>query len=347
MYGSVDSTFLVMSRPLSSRIAALGATLALALTLTAPAAREALADERALSGAGLTATVPEVQSFTSSSGDSFLLTPATRIIVGDDALADEAALLADELVALDVEHDLGMGHIPDIVTDKDPAAGDIVLSIGAVTGTTSQEAHTVAIDGHATVTGGNDTAVFLGTRTLLQSLSNAGGAEAGLVRDWPDTDIRSLHVDAARKYYSPDWFAEQIRQMSWIKLNQLQYHFSENEGYRLESTTHPEIVSAEYLTKDELADIIDLAARHHIEVVPALDLPGHMQQALKAHTAWRASQTPEGQNILDYSKPEVRKFVTDLIDEYAPLFPSTSWHLGGDEVFDLYATTPSASASRR
>ena len=69
--------------------------------------------------------------------------------------------------------------------------------------------------------------------------------------------------------------------------------------------------------------------------MPALDVPGHMAQALTAHPEWAASQTSEGKRILDYSKPEVRKFVEDLIDEYAPLFPSTSWHLGGDEVFAL------------
>ena len=118
----------------------------------------------------------------------------------------------------------------------------------------STEAYTLSVDGHTTITGPNDGAVFLGTRTLLQSLSNAGGAEAGVVKDWPDTTIRSLHIDGARKFYSPDFYAEQIRQMAWIKLNQLQYHFSENEGYRLESTSHPEIMSTEYLTKAELAE---------------------------------------------------------------------------------------------
>lgn len=324
------------------RIGALGATVALALTLAAPTALPANADEQTLNGGGLTTVIPEVQTFTPGNGSAFFLTPATRIIVGDDSLTDEAHLIAGELVALDVEHDLGMGAKPTVLSGGTAVAGDIVLSLGAIDGSTSPEAHTLRIDGHATITGGDDAAVFLGTRTLLQSLNNAGGAESGIVTDWPDTDVRSLHVDAARKYYSPDWFAEQIRQMSWIKLNQLQYHFSENEGYRLESTSHPEIVSDEFITKAELADIISLAAEHHIEVVPALDVPGHMQQALTAHPEWRASQTPEGRNILDYSKPEVRQFVLDLVDEYAPLFPSTSWHLGGDEVFDLYAANIAA-----
>ena len=99
--------------------------------------------------------------------------------------------------------------------------------------------------------------------------------------------------------------------------------------------SHPEIVSDQHLTKAELAEFIEFAAQHHVDVVPALDVPGHLAQALDAHPDWRASDTPEGRSILDYSNPAARQLVTDLIDEYAPLFPSPAWHLGGDEVFQL------------
>lgn len=325
-----------MSLPSLARI---GASVALAAALALPAVAPASAETRSLDGPGLTGVVPKVKTFTAGSGAAFFATPDTRIIIpAGSTLADEAELLADELVAIDVAHDIGMGAEPEVVTAGTPRAGDIVLNKAAVSGITSDEGYSLTVDDHATITGPSDAGVFYGTRTLLQSLVNGGGAQAGTVIDEPAVEVRSLHVDAARKYFSPVWFHDQIRQMSWVKLNQLQYHFSENEGFRLESTTHPEIVSDEYITKAELAEIIALAGRHHIEVVPALDVPGHMRQALNAHPEWRASETNEGNKILDYSKPEVRKFVTDLIDEYAPLFPSTAWHLGGDEVFDIENT---------
>lgn len=44
--------------------------------------------------------------------------------------------------------------------------------------------------------------VFYGTWTLLQSLANAGGAEAGVVTDEPQVALRTLHLDAARKYFT-------------------------------------------------------------------------------------------------------------------------------------------------
>ncbi|MDO5678324.1 MAG: family 20 glycosylhydrolase [Propionibacteriaceae bacterium] len=148
-------------------------------------------------------------------------------------------------------------------------------------------------------------------------------------------EVRSVHVDVARKYFSPEWLHTLIQRMAQLKLNELQLHFSENEGFRLECASHPEIVSEEYLSKAELAELVGLAGSLGIDVVPALDVPGHMAQALRAHPDWAASGTVEGRKILDYSKPEVRAFVEELIDEYAPLFPSTAWHMGGDEVFAL------------
>ena len=38
--------------------------------------------------------------------------------------------------------------------------------------------------------------------TLLQSLANAGGAEAGVVTDEPQVALRTLHLDAAHKYFT-------------------------------------------------------------------------------------------------------------------------------------------------
>lgn len=328
-----------MRSPRHSRLLVAGATFALAAGLAVPLTNHAAAEpvNPTLAGPGLSAVVPQVKTFKAAEGLNFALKPSTRIILTGEttALTDEAALLASELVSLDIDKGLGMNAVPKVVTGAEPGVGDIVLGAGTVADTTSTEAYSLKVDGHVTITGASDAGVFYGTRTLLQSLSAAKGAEAGTVTDEPDATIRSLHVDAARKYFSPGWFEDQIRQMAYVKLNQLQYHFSENEGFRLESSSHPNIVSSQYLTKAELAKIIKLARTYHIEVVPALDVPGHMAQALKAYPELRASSTSEGSKIIDYSKPEGRKLVTDLIDEYADLFPSTAWHLGGDEVFAL------------
>lgn len=300
----------------------------------------ATADDRELKGPGLTGLVPEVRSFVPDGEKAFFLDAKSRIILpaaAEKELTDEATLLSGELATADAASDLGIdGPLP-IVVGADARPGDIVLSVDKVDNTTSSEAYKVAITDSVTITGPTDTGVFNGTRTVLQALQRAGGLEQGTVTDWPTLKVRQLHVDGARKYYSMDFWREELRQMAYMKMNTLEYHFSENEGFRLESSSHPEIVSEQHITKAQLAEIIDLAKTYHIEVVPSLDVPGHMRAALDAHPELRASDTAEGRKIIDYSKPEGRKLVTDLIDEYAPLFGSTQWHLGGDEVFDLYA----------
>ena len=247
----------------------------------------------------------------------------------------------------------------------EPAA--IRLSLGSTPWSSSPEAYRLTIDAAgATIQGATPHGVHLGSRTLLQLLSRvlpgrarasdgAAGASdpvqspegsscaaqlpALVIEDEPACSVRAFHLDAARKHFSLDWLTDQVREISWVKLNELQLHLSEDEGFRLQLTGHPEVVSAEHLTQDELLELLDVAAAYHIRVVPSLDVPGHMSHVLRAHPDLRAGDTPAGRRILDYSRPESRALVTELIEEVAPLFPSTAWHLGGDEVFPLDGAT--------
>ncbi|MDO5080642.1 cell wall-binding repeat-containing protein [Buchananella hordeovulneris] len=303
-------------------------------------ATTALADETTtptLTGEGLAGVVPALKNVQlTPDAAPWRLQAATRVVLveGDSVdLSAEAATFARDL---DEKSEL-LTAPPQVVTlaAGTHAATDIVLKSGAVAGTDKADAYQLQVDASGvSITGADKHAVFLGTRTVLQSIISAGGLQAATVTDWPDYATRSLHVDAARKYFSPQWFKDQIKRMSLLKLTELQYHFSENEGFRLQTEMYPEVVSEEHITKAELAEILAVAREYHIEVIPAMDIPGHMGKVLEAHPEWRAGNDNVGRRVLDYSKPEVRKFVTDLIDEFAPLFPTDKWHIGGDEVFD-------------
>ena len=110
-----------------------------------------------------------------------------------------------------------------------------------------------------------------------------GNLVYGTIIDYPDVAERRLHVDCARKYISKDWFIRQIREMSYMKMNTLQMHFSENLGFRIECETDPSIVSDEYLTKEEVREILAEAKKYGINVIPSFDSPGHVDQILRAH----------------------------------------------------------------
>ena len=67
--------------------------------------------------------------------------------------------------------------------------------------------------------------------------------------------------------FPKDWFIRQIREMSYMKMNALQIHFSENMGFRIECETDPSIVSDQYLTKTEVREILAEAKKYGINVL--------------------------------------------------------------------------------
>lgn len=287
-------------------------------------------------------SIPEVQRYTPRVGSlPFYATEDSRIVLAPGAhrvVLRDAQLMAQELPIVYGWRDVK--RLP-VVFSTRYRRGDIVLRqmpTSGITGQNEPEGYRMHLGVWAEIQAPTAQGLFYGTRTLVQSLAARGSAPAGVVVDWPAKPHRIFHVDAGRKYFSPDWFKEQIRRMSYVKLNELQYHFSENEGFRLESTQYPQLMSKQYITKAQLRDIISYAQRYHVEIVPALDVPGHMKAVLSHFPQFRASHTPEGQKILNYADPKAMAFIKSLISEYAPMFPSSKWHLGGDEVFNLDST---------
>ena len=68
-------------------------------------------------------------------------------------------------------------------------------------------------------------------------------------------------IDNGRRYYSPAWIKRRIRELAYLKLNQLHLHFSDNQGFRIESDSHPEVMTRPYLTKRQVRDIAGRRAR--------------------------------------------------------------------------------------
>lgn len=152
---------------------------------------------------------------------------------------------------------------------------------------------------------------------------------------------RALLLDIGRKHYSKEWIFSLIDLMSKLKLNTLQLHFSDNEGFRIESSSYPSIVSEEYLTKSEVKEIISYAKKHYIQVIPELDTPGHLKKFLTNYPQWRLNRVGEPNEFLDHraldiTNPEAVSAVYELLFEYFDLFKeSTYFHLGADEFIDF------------
>ncbi|WP_344527840.1 glycoside hydrolase family 20 protein [Streptomyces albiaxialis] len=276
--------------------------------------------------------IPSVRDWQPVRGPGWKPTKWTRVVAARASLADEAKLLAGEL------------KVP---VSKGPArTGDVELKTSGEAGKGGREAYTLKSGkGRITVSGASDTGVFYGTRTLIQTYRAQGRFADGTVEDAPDRPQRGFSLDIARKHFSADWIEDRIREMGDLKLNQLQLHLSDDQAFRIESDTHPEVVSDQHLTKDQIRRIVKLAASRHIAVIPEIDSPGHLGAVLKAHPdlQLRSASGNVARGAIDISKPKAAKIVDDLLGEYADLFPGRYWHLGGDEYQALMTENPSRS----
>ncbi|MEU0334805.1 glycoside hydrolase family 20 protein [Streptomyces sp. NPDC006193] len=276
-------------------------------------------------------TIPAVRSHTPARGPGWKPRPGARLVVSDPGLADEGRLTAGEL---------GLTYAGE---KDDVRAGDVRLTVG---GSGNPESYTITVrGGRVDISGPGEAGVFYGTRTLKQEVRGGGTAPEGVVRDQPAKPVRGFMLDIARKPFSASWIEDRIRELGDLKFNELGLHFSDDQAFRIESASHPEIVARDHLTKAQVKRIVDLAGSRHITVVPEIDSPGHLGAVIAAHPDLQlrnASGAPT-RGAVDISEDASAELVDDLLDEYAGLFPGSRWHLGGDEYQALTVKDPQAS----
>ncbi|MFH9547246.1 glycoside hydrolase family 20 protein [Streptomyces sp. NPDC017435] len=278
-------------------------------------------------------TIPAVRSHTPARGPGWRPQATHRVVVSDASLTDEGRLVAGEL---------GLTYAGE---KNDVRTGDLRLALNDDEGA-NPESYTMTVrGGRVTVSAPSDAGVFYGTRTLKQEVHGGGTAPEGVVRDQPAKPQRGFTLDIARKYFSPAWIEDRVRELGDLKYNQLGLHFSDDQAFRIESSSHPEIVSGLHLTKAQVKKIVDLAASRHITVVPEIDSPGHLGAVLAAHPELqlRNASGVATRGAIDISKDDSANLLDDLLDEYADVFPGAYWHLGGDEYQALMVSSPAAS----
>ncbi|KJY42705.1 beta-N-acetylglucosaminidase [Streptomyces sp. NRRL B-1568] len=280
-------------------------------------------------------TVPSVRNWTGRPGPGWRPAPGARVVADPGGpLPHEAHSLADGL------------RLPFAPAPAHPGDVELALRPGQAGGPESYELATA--DRKVLITAPDEAGAFYGTRTVLQAVRTGGGLPEGVVRDAPDRPRRGLNIDIARKHFPADWIEARLREMADLKLNELGLHFSDDQGFRIQSDSHPEVVSPDHLTKDEIRRIVVLASSLHITVVPEIDSPGHLGAVLGPHPDLQlhdASGTVS-RGAVDIGNPAAARIVDDLMREYAPLFPGPYWHLGADEYRALMARDPQASYPR-
>jgi len=198
------------------------------------------------------------------------------------------------------------------------------------------QAYKIEVGDSVKVYARSEIGLYYGAQTVSQYLKLQGGMFCGTYVDWPDVAERTLHLDIARKYFTKDWIIDLIEDISTFKMNAIELHFSENEGFRIQCDTDPAIVSDEYLTKDEVREILAAAMELYVEVIPSFDSPGHVKQILSVHPDYMLMDEDGylSEKTLDITNPEAVSYMKSLLDEYAELFKDCKkFNIGGDECF--------------
>lgn len=189
------------------------------------------------------------------------------------------------------------------------------------------------------------------------------------ILDYPRFAWRGVMLDVSRHFFNVKHVKKVLDVMATYKMNKLHWHLTDDHGWRLPSEKYPQLNTvgswrvdrddvawgkAEparegeratyggYYSKEEIADVISYAADRGIEVIPEVELPGHVSAVLAAMPQLACDDYPYEVAIGPYWPPKAilcagndstLTVLYDLLDEVCDLFPSKYIHIGGDEAW--------------
>ncbi len=196
------------------------------------------------------------------------------------------------------------------------------------------------------------------------------------IEDAPRFGYRGILLDCCRHFFSVDEVKKVLDVMSMFKMNRFHWHLTEDQGWRIEIDKYPKLTEigafrdftiikrdlnsndgqrhGGFYTKEQIRDIVAYAEARGITIIPEVDMPGHMVAALasypelgcagsgpyKVRTYWGVSK-----QVLNVGKESTMKFLEDVCDEVADLFPGEYFNIGGDECpRDEWKTDPDCQA---
>lgn len=287
--------------------------------------------------------IPAIKQWDGAKG-GLILNKQGRIVMNpsDEAiLSSTAVILAEDLNKL-----LGWKYE---VTAGKPQKNDIFISISEQDEQLGKEGYVLSINRYVSIDAPTARGVFWGTRTLLQMLyMQDAELPKGVARDWPEFPNRGFMLDVGRKFFSLEYLKQQIKVLSFYKMNEFQIHLNDNgfpqffdndwkrtyAAFRLESDRFPGLTAKDgSYTKDEFMELQKMAREYGVNIIPEIDIPAH--SLAFTHYKPELASREYGMDHLDIYKEETYNFVDSLLDEYLsgdePVFIGPDVHIGTDE----------------
>lgn len=182
------------------------------------------------------------------------------------------------------------------------------------------------------------------------------------IEDWPQFAWRGLLLDVARHFMPPDFIKKLVDLMALHKLNSLQLHLTDDQGWRLEIRKYPRLTGVGafrkesprkgdrnqgdgtpygpfFYTQGQVRELVAYAAARHVTLVPEIEMPGHFLAALAAYPELSCRGGPFEVRTRWGIEPDILcpgndaavAFAQGVLAEVVELFPSRFIHIGGDE----------------
>ncbi|MCM1450566.1 MAG: beta-N-acetylhexosaminidase [Clostridiales bacterium] len=282
----------------------------------------------------------------------------TCIVAGDSTQLTNAGLLSEYISTL-------TGLKPAIITDI--PSNNYILLKADTGGNTDRYEITVTPDA-VTIDGGSSAGTFYGVQTLRKAIpaNEAIGHDVlfptAHIVDQPRFSYRGALLDTGRHYFSPDSVKIFLDMMAMHNMNRFHWHITDDQGWRIEIKSLPQLTEVGskrsksivgevetgcyddtpyegFYTQEEIRDIVKYAADRHIEIIPEIDLPGHMQSVLASYpnlgctggpyevwTDWGVTD-----EVVCAGNDSSYVFFDKVLSEVTELFPYEYVHIGGDE----------------
>ena len=285
----------------------------------------------------------------------FEVTKETAIYVEGEELLAIGEYLADKL-----RPSTGF-ELKVSTTSGAPKSGNIYITTTGTDATLGDEGYELTItEDLLTLAAAKPAGAFRGIQTVRQLLPDSielSGIQkgpweisTGKIRDYPTYVFRGAMLDVARHFFSVEEVKHYIDLIAGYKLNALHLHLSDDQGWRIEIKSWPNLVThggstqvdggkGGYYTQEQYKDIVKYAADRYITIIPEVDFPGHTNAALASYPELNCNGkapalytgTEVGFSTVCVNKEITFKFVDDVMRELSEITPGPYIHMGGDE----------------
>lgn len=247
------------------------------------------------------ALIPQPEKLTPGMGN-FSITPKTKIVLAGSGLEQSAKFLNDYFqtffgfkLAIQKSGDFKNNIVLNYEKMEHSIPGAYQLHIN------KEGVH---------IGGDNATGTFYGVQTLIQLLpvvkSNNLVVPAVEIEDRPRFGYRGLMLDVGRHFFPLDYVKKFIDFVAMHKMNTMQLHLTEDQGWRIEIKKYPKLTSVGayrngtiighhpgkgndntryggFYTQNEIKEMVKYAADRFVTIIPEIEMPGHASAAIAAY----------------------------------------------------------------